>query len=359
MPGKSRSEQPSSSRSDIERDLGEIDKLKTDFDQELSRSEKSGDFTKSLTLKKEIDARVATLKARMETVQAFEPEPAPSVERADLEFAEKLFGKDYLGPEALSKVWRIEVKPDQVPTIPFSQPELERAKKLNQFLILRAKKAPDGSPLTMLKMHELLSPDMETKGRGKLLVNPTDQWKLDSAFFTTDTPVGASDQDFAWALTAKEILPGSTSKHYVEQTGKITEYVVKELYMGRRVPDQYQDALQEYLQYMRTTFGSDTYEQIQQKLAGPNWKTYADQLTNLKINQLLRQSPSQALFDVATYYRDQDKRLLENTYIWTNTQVVDSRVVLFGRFGTRGAVLNWWEPSGANDDLAVLVSRTS
>jgi hypothetical protein len=347
------------STGDLKKDLAQIDKLKSDFDVELKASEKSGDFDRALKLKQQIDERVTTLKARVETVHAFEPEPALTVERADLEFAEKLFGKDYLGPEVISSVWGIEVPQEQIPEIPFSQPELERAKELGQFLILRARNVPDGQPLTMLKMRQLLNPKMETARRGKLLVNATDQWKLDSDFFTKDTPVRSPDQDFEWALTAKEILPGSTNKHYVAQTDQMLLYLANDAYKGQRLPDQYKNAVREYAEYRQATFGPDTYEQIQQKLNGPNWQTYADQLTNLKINQLLRHNPAQALYDTATLYQNQDVRLLENIYAWTNAQSAGGGVVSFGKFAAGGANLSGWPPGDARGDLGVLVSRSS
>jgi hypothetical protein len=357
MTSKSRGEQPRPSRSDTERDLAQIDKLKADFDQELARSEKSGDFAKSLALKKEIDDRVATLKARMETMRSFEPEPTS--ERSDLEFAENLFGTDYLGPVTIEGVWGLEIKPDQVPEIPFSKPELERAKELNQFLILRAKKAPDGQPLTMLKMHELLSSDMESKRRGKALFKANDRWLLDSPFFTKDTPVDNQSQDFEWALSSKEVLANSTNQHYVIQTDTIAKYLETTLFAGKSMHKHYQEALKEYRDYRQSEFGGQTYDQIENKLKGQNWRTYADQLARLKINQLLRHSPAQAQFDILTYYQDQDRRLLENNYIWTNTQAPDRFIVVLGKFDARGARLERWGSDTAIGLLGVVISRTS
>jgi hypothetical protein len=341
----------------IEQEFSKIEALKKDFDVEFSKSEKSGDYNQSLALKKQIDDRMAALKARVETMRAFEPEPTQ--ERRDLEFAEKLFGRDYLGPQTISEVWSIEVPPDKVPQIPFSQQELERAKELNQFLILRARNAPDGTPLTMLKMHELLSPDIR-KARGlKVLASVDEQWKKSSPFFTSDTPVGKSDQNFAWALTAKEILPRSTNKDYVRQTAEISVYLTKELYMGRLLPDQYKDATQEYIQYVQAAFSNQNYKQIQQKLADPNWRVYARDLSNLKINQLLRHSPAQAQFDVLTYYQDQNKRLLENTHTWTSARAADGFIVGFGGFDARGAGVDELGPSETRGVFGVLISRTS
>jgi hypothetical protein len=353
-------EKSASGPKDLKKEIAEIDSLKKDFDTALSESEKSGNFDKSLALKKQIDDRMVALKARVEAVQAFEPESTS--ERLDLEFAEKLFGRDYLGPETVNKVWGIEVPPDKVPEIPFSREELERAKELDQFLILRARNAPDGTPLSMLKMHELLNPGMQAKGRGKVLASveeQTDQWKRDSSFFVSDTPVGKSDQDFAWALTAKKIVPGTTNQFYVVQTFEAIEYV-KKLYMGQRLPDQYDDAVGEHMLYVFATFGSDSSTSaIKKELAGPNWRKYASQLTNLKINQLIRPRPAQAQFDVLTYYQHQNKRLLENTHTWTNAQALDGFIVSFGGFDARGAGVDALGPEQERGVFGVLISRTS
>jgi hypothetical protein len=332
-------EQPSPSRSDIERDLGEIDKLKGDFDQELMRSEQSGDFSKSFTLKKEIDDRVAALKARMETVRAFEPEP--TVERVDLEFAEKLFGPDFLGPEVVSSVWGIEIKPDQIPEIPFDQKELERAKELDQFLILRAKYASDGGTLHMYKMHELLTAEMAQKGRGKVLADTDGDWNT-SNFFIADSPVTDQSQNFQWALTSKSILTGTLNKNYISQTHVLAKYLRDEL-RKRGVAGYYKDALKEYEAYRGLTSGSGTAD-----------------LVNLKVNQLLRQSPAQAEFDVVTYYQARNVRLpgLFDGFIWTNALDRSGKnIVSFGDFRKGGAQIA--PMSALNGGPGALVSRTS
>jgi hypothetical protein len=350
------SEQPSPSRSDIERDLGEIDKLKGDFDQELTRSEQSGDFSKSFTLKKEIDDRVAALKARMETVRAFEPEPTS--ERVDLEFAEKLFGRDYLGPQAISEVWSVEIPPDKVPEIPFSQQELERAKELNQFLILRAKYAADGGILHMYKMHELLSVDMLQQGRGKVLADTDGDWNT-SNFFIADSPVTDQSQNFQWALTSKTVHPGTIDKDYAFQTGMLADYLRVEISQGG-IPKYYEDALRGYEDYRRNTFVSVTWDQINAQISGKDWHTYARDLTSLKINQLLRPSPAQAQFDVLTYYQSRNVRLpaLREGFIWTNARSKSGHIVTFGDFDKEGAKIVPVAPGRAGASRGALVSRT-
>jgi hypothetical protein len=351
---KPQAEQPSPSRSDIEKDLARLDALKSDFDQELTRSEKTGDFSKSMALKKEIDDRVAALKARVETMRAFGPAPAQEDEKADLDFAEKLFGQDYIGQRQIEDTWGLDIQREQVPEIPFSRTELERAKASDQFLILRAAKNRYGTLLTMAEMYDVLNDSMVERGRGKLLANKDELMKLDSHFFEDEPPV--LGPDFAWALTAKKILPSSTSRHYVSQTDVIAQYVERELFPRQTGP--YAKALGEYNRSRANHFGVETYEQIKEKLTGSNWQFYANMLTDLKINMAMRQSAPQALFDVATYYEVNNERLLERGHIWTTSQSTNKEVICLGDFDAMGATVYTRNPGLGSDTVGVLISRT-
>jgi hypothetical protein len=348
-----RGEQPNSSRPDLEKDLADIDKLKTNFDQELTRSEKSGDFSKSMALKKEIDERVAALRARVETMYAFEP--ALPNEKADLEFAEKLFGPDYIGPNQVEDTWGIDIQRDQIPEIPFSRPELERAKELDQFLILRAAKNRHGTLLTMSEMYLLLNKSMVDRGRGKLLLSTSELLKLNSHFFEDEPPVLGAD--FAWALTGKKIIPNSNARDYVSQTDVIAQYVSRNLFKGK-TPSHYEGILAQYYKFRLDQFGVKTTSEIKEELLSPNWSDYADKLTRLEINEALRQSAPQALFDAATYYEVNDVRLLANTYTWTTSQTAQRDVVYFGEFDASGAHVDHRGPGLSSDVIGVLPSRT-
>ncbi|MCX6782123.1 MAG: hypothetical protein NTW66_03340 [Candidatus Magasanikbacteria bacterium] len=56
--------------------------------------------------------------------------------------AERIFGEDFHGPEAVEKTFDFHVRESEVPPIPFSQEDLERAKELGQMLILRPRHRP-------------------------------------------------------------------------------------------------------------------------------------------------------------------------------------------------------------------------
>ncbi|MFA5942823.1 MAG: AAA family ATPase, partial [Candidatus Paceibacterota bacterium] len=112
--------------------------------------------------------------------------------------AKEILGKkDVLGIEEIENTFGIKVRAEDVPNIPFSKEDLEKAKELGQFLILRVDKAKDGTGLSMKKMHDLLAEEFKKDGHGKILVSI--DWYKEEEFFTKETP------KLSWALTSKEV----------------------------------------------------------------------------------------------------------------------------------------------------------
>jgi hypothetical protein len=364
MSAKPTSEQPSPDKSDIERDLGEIHKLKDDFDAELKASETSGKYDRVLKIKQEISERMTALKARTEALRAFKSETSDyqEPERADLRFAKELFGQDYFGPEILDGVWGIQVEPQDIPEIPFSQSQLKYDKMRSQLLILRARNGPDGSPLTMQKQHELLNPDMESRGLGKVLADldtPQMAWMRDGEFFTSDTPVSTKDQNYEWALTSThvEVISSSKGRNYLQQTHLLVTRARQAF--PREMPRHYKDAIDEYEEYRGKTFRNLTEEQIERELASQDGKKYFRELAALKLNQLLLPTPAQQMFDMLTYYQDQNKRILEDAYTWTNTPTGDRYIVILGMFKKEGIKVDGHRVDFGGPAIGSIVSRTS
>ena len=132
--------------------------------------------------------------------QSGQPEPPEEGRRAEIlanqeQEAKEILQENYLGPEAIEKAFGIRLNPENIPPILFTKEELERAKELGQSLILRMDKAPDGQPLTMQKMQELLQPQFTSEAKGKILDN-TD-WYQNEDFFTKETP------KLHWALASR------------------------------------------------------------------------------------------------------------------------------------------------------------
>jgi MoxR-like ATPase len=74
---------------------------------------------------------------------------------ATLEEAERILGKDVLGPKDIEQIFGAKI--ERVPSIPFSRAELETARELGQILVLRTDKIAKGKPMSIEAMHDQLS----------------------------------------------------------------------------------------------------------------------------------------------------------------------------------------------------------
>lgn len=265
-------------------------------------------------------------------------------ERMSISFdeASRIMDSNYFGPEAVGKLLGISVRSERFPLIPFSKEELEQAKRLGQMLVLRADKAPDGTPLTMQRLQTLLQKKFDAEKKGKVLYN-TD-WYKDETFFTGEAP------ERGWALVGGQVLPDSTSKNYLEQTRVLADYLVNEAFKGIPFPAIYSKAVSEFYRQIDTIEG----------LMSSDWQEAAKQLSALQINQLTRQTPAEALYDMLLQTQNKketDKRLLEDNYTWTNERSSAGDLVLMGSFDSRGAVVNGSVPDDSTSRLGVVFSR--
>ena len=270
----------------------------------------------------------------------FGPEKPPKkeVERRELQEAKEILKEDFLGPEAVEKAFGIKLSPEEIPEIPFSKEDLEKAKELGQFLILRADKAPDGEPLTMKKMDELLQPTFNKENEGKILFN-TD-WYENEDFSTKETPQAR------WSLVSKEAIPDSLDKNYLEQTETLVEYIEKNI-DSDTIPE-YSEAIKKF---------NDQKEEIK-KLIRSDWKKAAEKLVELKINKLTRQTPAEVLYDILIYKQNNGKRLLENRHTWTSRRDSSGRLVRVGPFNSEGVWVSAWGPGRRDSELGFLFSRS-
>ena len=274
-----------------------------------------------------------------------------AVERGEIgiERAREIMDDDFLGVEAVKKAFGIEIAPQDIPPIPFNEAELLRAKELGQFLILRVDRAPDGEPLTMLKMNALLEQKFQQDGKGKILFKV--DWYKDEEFFTTDIP------KIRWALVSKENIPNSTNKNYLDQTRELVDYITTKIFDNQELPAQYQEAIHVFEEYHQRNFNGKTPAKIQQLLGGNDWAKYAQELSELAINKLTRQIPAEVIYDLLMYF-GQNGRLLENCYTRTSRRSSDGGLVGVGAFGAGGSSVSGWGPGDAGDGLGVSFSRS-
>jgi len=254
--------------------------------------------------------------------------------------AKEILGKkDVLGIEEIENAFDIKVRAEDVPNIPFSKEDLEKAKELGQFLILRVDKTKDGTGLSMKKMHGLLAKEFKKDGHGKILVL-IDLYK-EEKFFTEETP------KLSWALTSKEVIPDSTSKNYLQQTESIIDYIKEKVFKGGVLPKEYQDAIKEF---------AEQKEKIS-KLMKDDWQEATKILEELWITKLTRKSPSESVYDFLAYFKNNKERLLENTYTWTSRRATGGGLVLVGNFVADGARVRGYAPGFSYGTLGVAFSR--
>ncbi len=264
-----------------------------------------------------------------------------------MDMAKEVLGEEFFGFQEVKKAFGIEIKPEDIPEIPFSKEELERAKELNQFLVLRADKAPDGKPLSLQKINEILKGKVtdgskflySDDGKGGI---KSDSWYKNEEFSKEETP------KLAWTLASKEVIPDSTSKNYLEQTEELVNYLKNSVFKEEEMPEEYQEAIEEF---------EKEKEEIG-KIISSEWQKAAEKLSNLKINRLTRQNPAEVLYDIAIYFQNKGERILENRYSWTSSRNSDGRLVLVGLFGSGGVSVCGWEPGYSGGNLGVAFSRS-
>lgn len=242
-----------------------------------------------------------------------------------MEKAREILGKDFLGPEAVFKTWNIKLEAKDIPPVPFSIEDLERAKELGQFLILRV-------PLTMQKM-------------GKLIKEPMfqDDWFKQEDFYTKDTSKPG------WALVTKEVIPDSTNKNYLEQTQVICDYLDSEVFRKAiEMPKAYEDAIIEF----------EAKKQDLELLVQSDWRGVARQLSELQITKLTRQSPADVIYDLMVYKQSNEERLLENGYTWTSARFSVGDLVNIGHFKPGGLRVSNDTPDYASVPLGVSFARS-
>jgi hypothetical protein len=255
--------------------------------------------------------------------------------------AEAIMGKDhFFGIEAVRKAFPgITLKPEQIPPIPFSKDDLERAKELGDSLRLRTDKAPGKGKLNMQKMQELLQPVFEQSGEGKVLYD-TD-WYENEDFFT-EAP------ELCWVLTSDGVIPDSEDKDYLEQTEHIAQYLRDTVYQGKKLPQQYIEAIKEL---------DEQKDDIRQLIDDDNWEEAAKRLADLKLNKLTRRIPAEVLYDMLVSFQNGGKRHLEDMYDWTCIRSSDGDLVYVGRFARGGVGVYGGLPGYSDGSLGVVLAR--
>ena len=226
-------------------------------------------------------------------------------------FAHQLFtrGTDLLGPEEVIRTFGASPSINQVPPIPFTEEELDRAKALGQCLELH-------EPISMLEMNRVLGNKL---GDGALLYN-TGRYEKEPFYATNKSAT------WHWRLTTKTVIPDSTGVDYLNQSLVLARYLKTQVYAGQDLPELYAQAIAEL----------EARKQKLAKLMNKDWQKAALELSNLAINQRCRETPSQVLQSIAMCQAVNGDYLLSNTWTWTNTRTADGRLVLVGDAAPHG-----------------------
>jgi hypothetical protein len=226
-------------------------------------------------------------------------------EKLSIPDAERIMGREnFFGPSAVEKAFKgIMLGPEDIPDIPFSQEELERAKELGQVLILQINKAPDGEPLTIKKMTELHQSRSIRTRKCKI-----SHWFLGDdkkeKFLTIDTPKPS------WVLVSKEFIPNlnlenKESINYLDQTQALAEYLKNRVFEGKELPPHYQEAIDEFNALYEKLRGNTIVDRLRyiplperSEIPDDILDILTEKLPKLKINKLVRPSPVDAMYDI-------------------------------------------------------------
>lgn len=275
--------------------------------------------------------------------QLGQPEQAEKPKELEKEIsfekAQEIMGKDFLGPEAVKNVFGVEV--ESIPPIQFTKEDLERAKELNQMLILQIDKMEDDKPLTLENLKNKFSESHDGK-------QMWDSYNKKENFFKNETPKAG------WKLASKDIISDSTRKNYLEQTKTIINYLKDKVFKGKLIPEMYQKAIAEFESKESDISGLINSDSIY------DWKSAAIKLEKLQITQLTRESPIEVMYRFVLQDQENKEKLLYNVKSsWTSRLSSDGdQFVSVGRI-SNGDGVNIHEYTPVHTlDIGVFFSRS-
>lgn len=206
------------------------------------------------------------------------------------EKAERILGKDYLGPETVSSVFdgnRLK----EIPPIPFSVKDIEKAREFGQFLILRV----DG-----------FKPSLRHKAKfwEKRTMTARDlRGLLQSWIQTNDYIIDVEKEDFdkekprpGWALVDKKSIywagSAAVDTSYTVQLLLMLDYLKNGIYERRVLPEKYQKLL-------------DGFKIILDEATRQNRPTLPNfqDMETLGIHWEIRPTFAEVLYDLYVYFR--------------------------------------------------------
>lgn len=257
--------------------------------ESLIKALDEGDMQKAGKLKAEIKPHLKVLQGEYAT---------------SFKDAREVMGEDFLGPEEVEKVFGIHVEKKDIPEVQFTRKDLERARELGQFLVLRVNETKEGEPLSIKEMGARTKVDIVG----------------DREILTDDVTVENVPQA-GWALVTKKLVPLSKNREYFEQVGALAQYLHAQVFKDKTVPEVYQEALNEYAK-----------ENLAITRAINSMQTDAlYDITELQITKLLMPTASEAIYDMLMYTSSRNEPNMFGAS--GNTHSVTTRDTVFQKTG--------------------------
>ncbi|MDO8507936.1 MAG: hypothetical protein Q7S53_05240, partial [bacterium] len=216
--------------------------------------------------------------------------------------AEEIMGKDFLGPQAIENTFGIHLESKDIPRIPFSNEDLELAKGLSQFLILRTDKAPDGGDLTPGKMAKISNDPSSS-----IISSRKSAKAFKKEGMAKEVPLKG------WALVSK--MPLSYNTDIMSVNAKVIAYLKGIVFSRKEIPKEYEAAFKEYESALDTLASI----QIKRFRGKGNKEEKNDIIKNLAITKLTEPSVSEVVYDSLVYERNNGTRLYKQTAILTRS----------------------------------------
>ena len=133
----------------------------------------------------------------------------------------------------------------------------------------------------------------------------------------------------------------------MEQTEVIIDTLKNKAFKDLDIPEEYTDAIKEF----------EEKKSELAKLLDEDWRKATKELSELKINQMTRQTFAETIYDLAVHYDINNKRLLTDKYTWSASLHPDGGLVSLGGFDGGGVGGSRWRPGARYGSLGVSLSR--
>ncbi|MBI5140416.1 MAG: hypothetical protein HZA94_03160 [Candidatus Vogelbacteria bacterium] len=244
------------------------------------------------------------------------------------EAAITMLGRESIvGPEDISGTFDLKV--ESIEPIPFTKEEIEIHKSLGHRLTYEVRYTPDGVPLKLGELAKRVGSNVIGPNEYRLYKERFDDSgniKKD-AWFAKDEAILNELPDGGWKFVSDEIIPGSTSKNYIEQTDFLIKYFADNIFKDS-LPDNYKKAFQDWERDKPVVKGL---------ISQSKWLEVAKVLSDHPVSRLLRENFPSTVFRTIIMQKEKDKKILVGNYSWSRSFSSGGDLVNFGVFGAEGA----------------------